>query len=200
MPRRAASSSPVLPADGRSCPSDGPSNRCRRRTPADRRPRQSSDDGSRRRDDDRQIRIERLEASAIRAAIASTDRARACRARRSPTSGCSTEGVGVVARHGRAACRAASARPRAATPGSRSMWRRDVPAQTEHGLARVEQGLPDQPEVVGSILNAIETGRALDAPAVFSRLDNPLLARCRCRVQHGAVPIIRPASIVGTCG
>ena len=51
--------------------------------------------------------------------------------------------------------------------------RRDIPAQTEHGLAGAEQGLPDQAEVVGRVLNAIETGRALDAPAVSAGLDDP---------------------------
>ena len=65
--------------------------------------------------------VERREASAIRAAIASTDRARACRVRRSPTSGCSSEAVGVAARHRRAACRAASARPAPRRRDARSM-------------------------------------------------------------------------------
>ena len=55
---------------------------------------------------------------------------------------------------------------------------RDVPAQTEHGLAGAEQGLPDQAEVVGSILNAVKAGRALDAPAVLSRLDDSVWRVC----------------------
>ena len=50
---------------------------------------------------------------------------------------------------------------------------RDVPAQAEDGPAGVEQGLPDQAEVVGRILNAIKAGRAFDTPAVSSGLDNP---------------------------
>ena len=83
----------LLELDARSCPSDGPSDRCRRRTPAGR-PRRRSSGGVRRRwDGGRRSRSGRVAAFASRAAIATTDRARACRAGRNPRSGCSSEGA-----------------------------------------------------------------------------------------------------------
>ena len=38
-----------------------------------------------------------------------------------------------------------------------------------------EQRLPDQPEIVGGVLDAVELMRAIDAPAVLARLND----RCR---------------------
>src|SRR6188474_2094937 len=49
----------------------------------------------------------------------------------------------------------------------------DIPAQTEHSVARLQQSPPDEAEVLGRVLNAIEAGCALDTPAVFPWLDNP---------------------------
>src|SRR5688500_202333 len=62
---------------------------------------------------------------------------------------------------------------------------RDIPAETEHGLSRVEQRLPHQSKVFRRVLDAIKGRRVVDAPAVSSRLND-----------HA--PITRPASVVGT--
>ena len=50
--------------------------------------------------------------------------------------------------------------------------REDVPAEDEHRAASAEQRLPDQPEIVGAVLHAVELVGALDAPAVLPRLDD----------------------------
>ena len=54
-------------------------------------------------------------------------------------------------------------------------FREDVPSENEHRIARGEQRLPDQFEVVGGVLDAEDLMRAIDSPAVLACLND----RCR---------------------
>jgi hypothetical protein len=50
--------------------------------------------------------------------------------------------------------------------------RKNVPTKNEYGVARREQRLSDQPEVVGAVLDTLKACRAFDAPAVLPGLEN----------------------------
>ena len=95
-------------------------------------------------------------ACATAAASASAARARACRPSRNPRSGCSN-----AARAARCVTNAISSSSRVgASVASRAGLEidrgRDVPAENEDRVARVEQRASHQPEIVGGILDAVE--------------------------------------------
>ena len=78
----------------------------------------------------------------------------------------------------------------------------DVPTQNEHCLAGVEQRLPDQPEIVRAILDAVKSARALDPPAVFPGATIPAAGdgALPVRAARSAVPIIQPPSLTARRG
>ena len=65
-------------------------------------------------------------------------------------------------------------------------------------FARREQRLPDQPEVVGGVLDAVELVRALDPPAVPARLDDRLASKRPARGAVRAVALMQSASVAAS--
>ena len=165
---RAASFAPAPRGDARWCPSDARSDRCCRRMPADRRRRRSSGGGWRQPGDGRRSRIARARGvrhpqppARQRLALERVDRAVVPRqdvATQLPGAAWSTNASSSSSRVG------ASVASRAGVEIDRG---REVPAEDEDRVARVEQRASHQPEVVRGILDAVNAASRVPLASSF---------------------------------